>query len=202
MGIKHRADSGFRKFSALNKVRFDRTDTCFEMPYVSYPRRWQQAKKMTMKFKFQILLIFLFLSGGLHACECILTKSMEEMVEDADIIFYGTVVGVDDRDDPVYSEQVKYYTFGDDYANVGGYEPIFEIIESFKGELKNHLVGGKFNYLTEWTNCDRLYKIGYSYIFFGNYDEKGIIRTNICMMGGIVKDLATLEEIRVLTKKQ
>ena len=154
-----------------------------------------------MKFKFQIIVIFLFLNGGLHACECILTKSMEEMVEDADIIFYGTVVGIDDRKDPVYSENVKYYTFGDDYPNKGGYEPIFKIIENFKGDIKDKLVEGKFHYQTEWTNCDRLYKMGYSYIFFGNYDDEGKIRTNICMMGGIVKDLAILKEIKDLVKK-
>jgi hypothetical protein len=39
MGIKHRADSGFRKLSVLNQVRFGRTVNCFEMPYVSYPSR-------------------------------------------------------------------------------------------------------------------------------------------------------------------
>lgn len=38
MGIKHRADSGFRKFRTLIKVRFVRTVKYFEMPYVSYPR--------------------------------------------------------------------------------------------------------------------------------------------------------------------
>ena len=35
MGIKHRADSGFRKFSALIYVRFGRTVKSCEMPYVS-----------------------------------------------------------------------------------------------------------------------------------------------------------------------
>jgi hypothetical protein len=38
MGIKHRAYSGFRKFSALIKVRLGRTVKCSEMPYVSYPK--------------------------------------------------------------------------------------------------------------------------------------------------------------------
>jgi len=38
MGIKHRADSGFRKFRVLSKLGFGRTFKCFEMPYVSYPR--------------------------------------------------------------------------------------------------------------------------------------------------------------------
>jgi len=38
MGIKHRADSGFRKFQVLSKLSFGRTIKSFEMPYVSYPR--------------------------------------------------------------------------------------------------------------------------------------------------------------------
>jgi|GEM_PF-6712738 len=38
MGIKHRASSDFRKFSALSKLGFGRTVKCFEVPYVSYPK--------------------------------------------------------------------------------------------------------------------------------------------------------------------
>jgi hypothetical protein len=38
MGIKHRADSGFRKFSALSKLCLGGQVKCSEMPYVSYPR--------------------------------------------------------------------------------------------------------------------------------------------------------------------
>ena len=38
MGIKHRADSGFRKFSALSKLGFRRTVKSSKMPYVSYPK--------------------------------------------------------------------------------------------------------------------------------------------------------------------
>ncbi len=127
---------------------------------------------------------------------------MEEMVEEADVIFYGTVVGVDDRNDPGYEEWVKYYTFGNDYAKQGGYEPIFKIIENFKGNLEDHSIEGRFTYQTEWTNCDRFYDIGYSYIFFGNYDDEGKIKTSICMMGGIVKDLNFLEKIRDLAKNK
>ena len=37
MGIKHRADSDFRKFRALIKLGFERTVNRFESPYVSYP---------------------------------------------------------------------------------------------------------------------------------------------------------------------
>lgn len=38
MGIKHRADSAFRKSRLLSKLSFGRTVKCFKMPYVSYPR--------------------------------------------------------------------------------------------------------------------------------------------------------------------
>ena len=45
MGIKHRADSGFRKFSALRKIGLGRINKSFEMPYVSYPRTLTSAKQ-------------------------------------------------------------------------------------------------------------------------------------------------------------
>ena len=38
MGIKHRADSGFRKFRVLRKLRLGGQVRSSEMPYVSYPR--------------------------------------------------------------------------------------------------------------------------------------------------------------------
>lgn len=128
-----------------------------------------------MKFNFEIVLLFLFLSGSLHACECIISKSFEEKAEEADVIFYGNVVGVEDQDDPVYEDYVKYNSFGKNYAKEGGFEPVFEIIENFKGSIKEHLEDGKFKYQTLWTNCDRFYDIGYNYIFFGYYDDKGKI---------------------------
>lgn len=60
MGIKHRADSGFRKFRSLSKLGFGRTVKCFEMPYVSYPSRYMAFKKNRMKkTKLTILCILL-----------------------------------------------------------------------------------------------------------------------------------------------
>jgi hypothetical protein len=61
MGIKHRADSGFCKFSALSKLGFGRTNKCFEMPYVSYPRL---VLNLTMKKGILIFIVF-FLVGFL-----------------------------------------------------------------------------------------------------------------------------------------
>jgi hypothetical protein len=63
MCIKHRADSGFRKFSVLNKLGFGRTIKSFEMPYVSYPNRWQQAKMNTTQTIKHIAIIAFLLSS-------------------------------------------------------------------------------------------------------------------------------------------
>ena len=38
MGIKHRADSGFRKFQVISKLCLGGQDGSSGMPYVSYPR--------------------------------------------------------------------------------------------------------------------------------------------------------------------
>ncbi len=43
MGIKHRADCGFRKFWILSKLSLGGQVNKPEMPYVSYPRRYVQA---------------------------------------------------------------------------------------------------------------------------------------------------------------
>jgi hypothetical protein len=40
MGIKHRADIGFRKSSVLNKHNLGGQVRSSEMPYVSYPSRY------------------------------------------------------------------------------------------------------------------------------------------------------------------
>ena len=45
MGIKHRADSGFRKFRVLSKLCLGGQVCCSEMPYVSYPRPLQASRE-------------------------------------------------------------------------------------------------------------------------------------------------------------
>ncbi len=41
MGIKHRADSAIRKFWVFSKLSLGGQICSSEMPYVSYPNRWQ-----------------------------------------------------------------------------------------------------------------------------------------------------------------
>ena len=45
MGIKHRADSGSRKFRVLSKLCLGGQVRSFEMPYVSYPGRCAPFEK-------------------------------------------------------------------------------------------------------------------------------------------------------------
>lgn len=53
MGIKHRADIGFRKFRVLSKLSFGRTVKCFAMLYVSYPRPLAMTTNCFVKLIFQ-----------------------------------------------------------------------------------------------------------------------------------------------------
>lgn len=52
MGIKHRADSGFRKFRFLNKLSLGGQVRSSEMPYVSYPRPLAQTMKTVIYIVF------------------------------------------------------------------------------------------------------------------------------------------------------
>lgn len=77
MGIKHRADSGFRKFRTLIKVRFVRTVKYFEMPYVSYPRPLAASDKdmpiiKKMSIKKILSLIFILKTTLIFSqnCDC------------------------------------------------------------------------------------------------------------------------------------
>jgi thiol-disulfide isomerase/thioredoxin len=64
MVIKHRADSGFRKFSALSKLYLGGQVRSSEMPYVSYPRPLATIKENLpeMKLLFSILILTLLIS--------------------------------------------------------------------------------------------------------------------------------------------
>src|SRR5699024_10275591 len=57
MGIKHRADRGLRKISALIQLGFRRTVKSFEMPYVSYSRTLCVSVKIHRSLKHVWLLL-------------------------------------------------------------------------------------------------------------------------------------------------
>jgi hypothetical protein len=49
MGIKHRADSAFRKFRVHSKLGLGGQVRSFEMPYVSYPKRCRAYQNEEIK---------------------------------------------------------------------------------------------------------------------------------------------------------
>lgn len=143
-----------------------------------------------------LLILFILLSVSTYACECALGTSLEEHIEDADIIFYGTVVSINDAKYEEYKDMLKYYLDQENYPEKYGYKPSFKILEIFKGKFPNPTEDNIFEYKSYWSNCDRIFKKGFSYIFFGHIDDNGEINTNICTIGGVVKDLEYLEKLR------
>lgn len=66
MGIKHRADSGFRKFSTLNKLCLGGQVRSSETPYVPYPKPLALIKRIKM-YRFTLLFLTLSVCGSVKA---------------------------------------------------------------------------------------------------------------------------------------
>ena len=145
-------------------------------------------------------LVISLLSLNSFACECALGLSFKDYVESADIIFYGTVVSINDEKYEGYKDMLNYHFDKENYPENYGYKPSFEILEVFKGEFKKPLVKNIYEYKSDWGGCDRVFKMGYSYIFFGHFQENGAISTSICTLGGIVKETEYLDKLRSVIK--
>mgnify|MGYP005834401079 CR=1 FL=1 len=145
------------------------------------------------------LIIFLF-SVSSYACECALGLGFKDYVNSADIIFYGTVVSINDDKFEGYKDMLDYDLNKENYPAKYGYKPGFEILEIFKGKFKKPLENGIYNYVADWMGCDRIFKKGYSYIVFGHFQENGEITTSICTLGGIVNEPEYFEKLRAVIK--
>lgn len=92
-------------------------------------------------------LIIFFFSVSSYACECALGLSFKDYVKSADIIFYGTVVSINDARFEGYKDMLDYDLNKQNYPFKYGYKPGFEILEIFKGKFKKPLKNGIYNYV-------------------------------------------------------
>lgn len=123
-------------------------------------------------------------------------KSFQEHVNSADIIFYGTVTSINDEKYENYENTLTYLLDSASYPENYGYKPTFKIIEIFKGTFEIPLEHNSYEYKSRWSNCDRSFKKGYSYIVFGYFEENGEINTSICLPGGIIYDSGYFPKLR------
>lgn len=144
--------------------------------------------------------MIVLISLNSYACECALGLSFEDYVESADIIFYGTVVSINDEKFDGYKDMLNYHFDKENYPDKYGYKPGFEILEIFKGKFEKPLENGIYNYVADWSGCDRIFKKGYSYIVFGHFQDNGEISTSICTLGGIITETDYFEKLRAVTK--
>lgn len=151
-----------------------------------------------MKIYFSLIIILFSVNS--YACECALGLSFEDYVEGADIIFYGTVVSINDDKYDGYKDMLNYDFDKENYPEKYGFKPGFVILEIFKGEFKKPLENNIYEYKSDWSGCDRIFKKGYSYIVFGHFQENGEISTSICTLGGIVKEIDYFDKLRSAIK--
>ncbi|NJN41810.1 MAG: hypothetical protein HC811_05835 [Flammeovirgaceae bacterium] len=106
-----------------------------------------------MKKGILIVFILAFLSTDNFACDCS-PWTLELHFNNADIIFYAKVTGINDDKREGYKESL-HFILDPLYTLKGGYHPELKILETIKGEFKEDLiVNDRVDFNSRWTNCD------------------------------------------------
>lgn len=118
-----------------------------------------------MKVILLFLTMFLPLSSSL-ACDCIMYP-LEQYIEEVDNILTGTVVELLEEVDTLqYINTPK----NQEYYSDRGYKVRVVVIEVLK---TNELKMDTIEFTSGLTNCDPLYKLGESYLFFADKSNQG-----------------------------
>ncbi len=147
-----------------------------------------------MKWCLAFLLSF-FLTTDLLACDCQHTMSVKEAFEQASIVFYGRVEGVNDETVEGYTNTM-HFAIDSLYTKKGGYFVNIKVKEVYKGKLSNdvpvHIKGS-------WGLCDVFFKKNMEYIVFGYVMPDGQIQTNVCMLSAAVRNKQSLRKVKRLS---
>lgn len=97
-----------------------------------------------------------------EACDCIIHDRVEKYANEVEFIFTGTVIELLDS---LNEDQYPFFADQLDYWNTRRYTAKVLIIEILKtGELISDTV----EFTSQFTNCDPIYELGKSYLFFAD----------------------------------
>ncbi|MFA5432540.1 MAG: hypothetical protein WC319_06660 [Candidatus Paceibacterota bacterium] len=139
---------------------------------------------------FILTVVFTTLSG--FACDCIVYP-VESYINKVDYIFTGKVIELlGDLDSTQYIDIPENRIF---FKNKS-YIVRVVIIERLKtGQLKNDTL----EFDSDYTNCDPVYELGKSYLFFAEKAKDNKFKMAHCTPWGEIKESA--ENIEILRKK-
>lgn len=132
-------------------------------------------------------------------CECPQLPSRENLTEHqydsilirqaydrADLVFYAEVIGFENK-----TGSTNQASLHDDSLVIPGEKrfgihPALKLKKAYKGSKKFYKKNG-LNISQRWRLCDMYFNKYETYIFFGQLDKDGTIRTNICTPNRIIR---------------
>ncbi len=142
-----------------------------------------------------VILLFLSLTSHLSfACDCIM-HPIESYIDKVDIIFIGRVIEIKEVNTDLYMNTAKNREFFKDK----GYEAKVLVIERLKaGKVK----ADTLVFTSTFTNCDRLYTLGQSYLFFADKVKNGKFMMAHCTHSGEIEEAEeSIKKLRITLRK-
>ncbi len=142
-----------------------------------------------------ITILMICLTYNIYSCDC-LKYPIESDINKVDIIFTGKVIEILDKNDTSHfiNNPVNKEFFKDK-----GYRVKVLILKRLK---TGKLISDTLEFTSDFTNCDPLYKLGESYLFFANKCEGGKFKMAHCTWWGTVdKSKGNIKKIKVAIRK-
>ena len=149
-----------------------------------------------------ITILILCLTYSSFACDCLMYP-IETYIDKVDIIFTGKVIELMEQvDTNYYFNTPKLREF---YKNKSFRAKVLVLKRLKTGELKSDTL----EFTSDYTNCDPIYELGESYLFFANKTKNETYKMTHCTYWGTIKDskknikkLKKALSIRKKTKKK
>jgi hypothetical protein len=134
---------------------------------------------------------FNILTFSSYACDCLMYKQIESYVDKVDIIFTGKVISLLDS----VTDDHYYILNGTEYYRHQRYTARILVIEKFKtGEV----ITDTLDFTSDYSDCDPLYKLGETYLFFANRGPGAWFKMGHCTPWGPANE--TKKRIRRLRR--
>lgn len=139
---------------------------------------------------------FNLLSYSSFACDCLMSRQIESYVDKVDIIFAGKVINLLDS----VTDDHYYVLNGAEYYKHRRYTARILVIERFK---TSEVIKDTLDFTSDYSNCDPLYKLGETYLFFANHSRRYWFKLVHCTPWGPTNEVKNgIQRLRrTLTKK-
>ena len=142
-----------------------------------------------------ITLLILCLSYNIYSCDCLMYP-IESYINQVDIIFTGKVIEVLDKND---TSHYLNNSANKEFFKDKGYRVKVLILKRLK---TGKLISDTLEFTSDFSNCDPLYKLGESYLFFANKCQGERFKMAHCTWWGTLhKSKKNIRKLKVAISK-